>query len=781
MRFPPQFNFHSVSALALLIFFLTVPFNKSTAQSIQSVVNKGGPTLGYTLESGVNILTIKGQKFKDLNRNGKLDKYEDWRLPFDIRAKDLASKMSIDQIAGLMLYSLHQSIPAAPTGFMAGTYNGEIYQQGKLSPSALTDQQKQFLREDQVRHVLITSVLSPRVAAEWSNNVQSYVEGLGLGIPVNVSSDPRNTAIVTAEYNAGAGGAISLWPDGLAIGATFDPDVVKSFATIASREYRALGITTALSPQIDIGTEPRWYRIGSVFSESPALTTDMARSYVEGFQTSSGDKEINNGWGFESVNAMVKHWAAGGSEEGGRESHWAMGKFNVFPGDNFEAHLQPYVRGAFALHGGTRSASAVMPGYSISYNQDTHYQKNVGNGYSRYMITDLLRDKFRFDGVVCTDWGVTWNEGATPNTFAGKPWGEENLSISERHYKLLEAGVDQFGGNNDKKPVLEAYVMGVREQGEKYMRSRFERSAIRLLLNIFRTGLFENPYLNPAESEAIVGNPEFMKAGYQAQLKSIVMLKNEKNTLPVTNERTVYIPKRLSPATFDWWGVFHPAILDYPIDLKVVQHYFNITDDPSKADFAMVFIENPQSREEGYSSDDVRWGGNGYVPISLQYETYTAVDAREHSIAAGDPVIAPTVTNRSYKNKTSTSSNISDLLLVQDTYKAMNGKPLILVVKANKPMIFSEIEKYADAILLNFGVSNNAVLDISSGKYEPSGLLPLQMPIDMKTVELQDEDVPFDMIPYKDSKGHIYNFGYGLNWSGVIQDARTKEYVTGHK
>lgn len=746
------------------------------SQNIQTVTNSKGPVLGYSTDSGVKILTIGGNKFKDLNRNGKLDKYEDWRLPVEERAKDLASKMSVEQIAGLMLYSGHQSVPAPADGFRAGKYNGMFYKESGAKAFDLTDQQKKFLKEDNLRHVLVTTVESPEIAAKWSNNIQAFIEGLGLGIPSNNSTDPRHSATVTAEFNEGSGGQISLWPDGLAMGATFDPELVKKFGNIAAQEYRALGISTALSPQIDLGTEPRWYRIAYVFSESPDLTADMARGYIDGFQTTIGKSSAKNGWGNKSVNAMVKHWPGGGPEEGGRDGHWAMGKYAVYPGNNFQNHVKPFTEGAFKLSGGTKEAAAVMPYYTISFNQDTKNGENVGNGFSKYLITDLLREKYKYDGVVCTDWLITADEPNSPGGFAGKPWGVEKMSIAERHYKVLEAGVDQFGGNNDKGPVLEAYEMGVKEHGEKAYRAKFEQSAVRLLRNFFRTGLFENPYVNTEETNKIVGNPEFMKAGYDAQVKSIVMLKNKANVLPIKERKTVYIPKRYSPATFNWWGIFTEPSLKSPIDLDKVNKYYNVTEDPTKADFAIVFVQSPHSEEGGYSDVDAKEGGNGYVPISLQYQTYTATEAREKSIAAGDPVVAPTVHDRTFKNKTTTVTNSTDLLTIQNTYRAMNGKPVIVAVTASKPMIFNEFEKHAHGILMNFNVSNQAVIDIIAGKYEPSGLLPLQMPADMKTVETQKEDVPFDMIPHKDSEGNLYDFAFGLNWKGVIKDARTKAY-----
>ncbi len=739
------------------------------------VKNTNGPTLGYSSKSGIKILTVDGLSFKDLNRNGKLDKYEDWRLPVEERAKDLAKQMSVEQIAGLMLYSAHQAIPALSGPFGAGTYNGKHFKDGGIDPSEVTDQQKDFLLKDNLRHVLITSVQTPEVAARWNNNVQALVEGAGLGIPANNSSDPRHGTNSGVEYSAGAGGRISQWPDQLGLAATFDPGVIREFGHIASQEYRALGIATALSPQIDLGSEPRWVRINGTFGEDPQLDADMARAYVDGFQTSEGAAEIKDGWGFTSVNAMMKHWPGGGPEEGGRDAHFAYGKFAVYPGNNFDEHLVSFVDGALKLDGKTKMAAAVMPYYTISYGRDTKNKENDGNSYSKYLITDLLRTKYHYDGVVCTDWGVTADEGKKPDVFAGKSWGMETKTVAERHYKILMAGVDQFGGNNDSKPVLEAYQMGIKEHGEPFMRARFEQSAVRLLTNIFRTGLFENAYLNVEHSKATVGKPEFMTAGYNAQLKSIIMLKNSGNVLPLQKGKTVYVPKKYTPSMQGFFGPPSKEHWDEAVKPELLGRYFKSTEDPNKADYAIVFVSSP-SGGAGYSSDDVAKGGNGYVPITLQYGEYTATDARAHSIAAGDPV-EPGVDNRSYKGKTITAANYNDLKTIRETKAAMKGKPVIVVMTLSKPAIPAEFEKDANAIVADFGVQNQAILDILSGAVEPSGLLPFQMPANMKTVELQNEDIPHDMICYKDATGHTYDFGFGMNWKGVIHDARTAKYV----
>ncbi len=453
-------------------------WTESGEGTIKTINNPGGQTLGYSTTSGVRILTVDGLAFKDLNKNGKLDKYEDWRLPVAERAQDLASKLSIQQIAGLMLYSRHQSIPSGSRGFMAGTYNGKSFRESGAKASDLSDQQKEFLTKDNVRHILITTVESPEVSAEWNNNVQALVEGLGYGIPANNSSDPRHRTRADAEYNAGSGGSISMWPGSLGMAATFDPEVVYQFGQIASTEYRALGITTALSPQVDPATEPRWNRVNGTFGEDPALATDMARAYIDGFQTSEGNKEISGGWGYESVNAMAKHWPGGGTGEGGRDAHYAFGKYAVYPGHNFNGLMAPFIDGAFKLNGKTGTVAAIMPYYTISWDQDIKNHENVGNNYSSYIIGDLLRDKYHFDGVVCTDWSVTPDETKLDQFMSGKCWGVEKLTVPERHYKILMAGVDQFGGNNDVAPVLEAYKIGVKEHGEEFMRKRFEASAV---------------------------------------------------------------------------------------------------------------------------------------------------------------------------------------------------------------------------------------------------------------------------------------------------------------
>lgn len=740
---------YSILSLAVLPVLLLAGCSgnvKSTGgDGYVTVSQKNGPDLGYSPESGVTIIRKGALAFKDLNRNGLLDPYEDWRLPAAERAADLASRMDIDQISGLMLFSSHN----------------------EAKDTVITENQRRYLSEDNIRHILVTKVGSPYQAAKWSNDLQAYAESLPLGIPANNSSDPRNYTESDSEYNAGSGGDISHWPREIGLGATFDMDIIRRHGEIASKEYRALGITTALSPQIDLDTDPRWRRFHGTFSESPELNKDIARTYIDAFQTSTGDAEIKDGWGYESVNAMVKHWPGGGAAEGGRDSHFDFGKYAVFPGGNFEMHMYPFLEGAFKLDGPTGTASATMPFYTVAWGIDPSGE-NVGQNFSKYIINDLLRRKYAFEGVVCTDWGVT-KDCTDVGVHGGKPYGVEHLTVAERRKRAIEVGVDQFGGCDDKAPVLEAYGLLCAQYGEEKARARFEESARRLLVNIFRTGLFENPYLDPRESASIVGCDQFCKEGYEAQLKSVVMLKNHGKTLPVSRGAKVYVPMRQSPASADFWSKSHKKrSWGYLIDTALVARYYTIVDKPQDADFAIVAITSPEGNW-GYDKENHR-----YLPISLQYEDYVAVDARPVSIAGGGPLEKSA--NRSYRGRKEITYNRDDMLLVRKTHAEMKGKPVVVAVLAERPFIPAEIEPYCSAMLLSFGVSNQAILDLVSGAAEPYGLLPAQLPANMRTVELQYEDTPFDMECYVDGDGNTYDFAFGLDWNGVISDARTEKY-----
>lgn len=727
-------------------------YTTQTYDGYTLIRNPGGPTLGM---HQVNIKERDGLAFKNLSKDTALQPYEDWRLPAPVRAADLAKRLTVEQIAGLMLWSPHQMVPFLPGGPFKGHYGGGTFQPG-MDPAALTDEQKHFVENEKIRNILLTTTESAATAARWNNHLQALAEDSPLGIPVCISSDPRHAAgKKTAEF-AGTGKDVSRWPEGLGLAATFDPDLVKQFASIAAEEYRALGITQALGPQIDLATEPRWMRFEDTFGCNAAMTTAMAKAYCDGLQTTPSSPD---GWGSQSVAAMVKHWPGGGTGEGGRDAHYAYGKFAVFPGNNLADHMKPFTEGAFRLDGPTETAAAVMPYYTISWEQDTKYGENVGNSYSRFFIHDLLRQQENYDGVVCTDWGITDDPLGPIQSFRTRAHGVEHLTEVERYLLLMENGVDMFGGCCRKEPVLEAYRLGCEKHGKEIMDVKFRRSAGRILTLMLRLGLFENPYLNPEESAAIVGKPEFVQAGLEAQRKSVVLLKNQHNILPLKQGTKIYVPNRHVDAHLGFFCQPVPAQDLVPLTQAEVQGSFTLVDNPTDAEAAVVFVESPLCN--CYSAEDAAAGGNGYLPITLQYRPYTASTARKHSIAKGD--FRENNCDRSYFGKTNVSRNETDLDNILNARKAMGNKPIIVVMQIHNAPVVSEFEPQADGLIAHFGVENKVLLEILTGKSRPGGRLPLVMPKDMETVEQHCEDVANDMEAYVDTCGNVYCYGFGLD------------------
>lgn len=715
--------------------------------------NPQGPTLGM---GKLRIKEQGGLAFKDLSGAESLLPYEDWRLSYEERAADLASRLSPEQIAGLMLWSPHQMVPFLPGMPFIGHYNGGEYLPGTTDPAALTDEQLRFVREEQIRNILLTVTESAETAARWNNNLQKLAEDSPFGIPVCISSDPRHAAGKKGAEFSGTGKEVSRWPEGMGMAATFDVALMQEFAQTIAKEYRALGITQALGPQIDLATEPRWMRFEDTFGSHRDMTTALAKAYCDGLQTTQGEPD---GWGKDSVAAMVKHWPGGATGESGRDAHYAYGKYAVFPGNRLADHLKPFTEGAFRLEK-TGKAAAVMPYYTISYDQDKHYGENVGNSYSRYLIHDLLRTQEGYDGVVCTDWGITDDPLSPIDGFGTRAHGVEHLTEAERYLKILSNGVDMFGGCSRKEPVLQAYRLGCREIGEEAMLARFRRSAARILTLMFRVGLFDNPYLDPEESAKTVGAPAFVEAGRDAQRRSAVLLKNKGGVLPLKKGCRLYVPSRHTDAHMSFFRTPVPAQDIIPLTNEEAAPWFTLVSDPRDADAALVFAESPLC--DCYSVEDAATGGNGYLPITLQYRPYTAHAAREHSIAKGD--FREGDCDRSYRGKTNTAYNASDLDNILATRKVMGNKPVIVVLQLHNPAVVGEFEPAADGIVAHFGIENAIVMELLAGDAAPGGRLPVYMPANMETLETHSEDVADDFQVYQDECGNRYTYGFGLSY-----------------
>ena len=714
---------------------------------------------------------------------------------------------------------------------------------GPQEDGSYSELQEKSVVENNQRTILMRGTSEASVITAWINNLQALAEAQPLGIPMNFSSDPRNkatdieTSVGTTEYGA-------CWPTNLAIGATFNPDYAFLAGQTEAVEYRASGINIALGPQVDLATDPRWRRFSGTWGENSSLTSDMAVNYVSALQStwdSVGLDAEDLGWGADSAIAMVKHFPGDGAGEAGRESHQNNGKYCVYPGHNMEEHYSVFAS-VFNLDTKTESAAAVMPSYSIAYDENGPIGEAVASGYSTYKLQDLLRDKLEFDGVVCTDWCITQDYWT--------PWGVENLTLPERYVKALEAGTMQFGGDDYLAPLMDAYEIGAiantqREEEASFIRPEKEASdghemydeiyygnAEKILYNMFITGVFENPYVTAERAAAVMTDREAAELAYEAQLDSVILLKNDGNVLGEAGEekKTVYMPMIINTSSedvitdssaahenADWSHVgfedmtFSGAI-SYSFDWDLANEYFNVVTDEIRegadlsqlteediirrsdftgVDFALVEADAPCFMGRGYDASRVDLDNsdgvidNGYYPISLIYEDYTAdpdvvrekpiaVDPNEEVewIAAGGEAGK----SRYYGGKT-TEGDTTALDLILSTKENIGDLPLVLYVSASNPFCLYEFEEQTDAIVLGLGVSARAVLDNISGNHEFCGLLPMQLPASMDTVETQFEDVPFDMECHVDTCGNVYDFAYGLNWSGKIEDERVAKYT----
>ena len=735
------------------------------------VINEGGPTLGFSPESGVHILEDDGYAFKDLNRNGVLDPYEDWRLPVEERVRDLVSKMDLDSKLGLSLHDgMFTVMSMTPEALEKNPFlKAKLALQGQKpedlansDPRLPTDYHKELIYKDGMRFYIMGAIECPEYAAEFNNNFQKMAEGHKMGIPVFFSTNPR--AFKDAHSDT-ADRDVSNWPSNLGLGATFDPAVAKEMAEHISKEYRALGITLELGPQVDLASDPRWSRMSATYGGDEKLNADLGRAVCDGFQTSEG---VEGGWGTDSVLAMPKHWP-GSTGEGGRESHGDHGKYTVYPGGNLHKHTYPWTEGAFKLEGPTEQCGAVMSCYDALWDVGGDEAETVGASFHKYIIENTLRKEHGFKGFVCTDFWIT---GARAPGRASRDrvssWGVQELTPEERALREWEAGVDQCGGTNEIEIMQDAYKLALKKHGENWANRRIDKLAERILTFGFRVGAFENPYADPAYAESFVGRAEARERGMAAHRKSVVLLKN-KGVLPVAKSGKVYIADKFSGGIPDRAGNVAPVKSGPAIDPALAETYVTLAGTPEEADCAVVFMDSPKSGD-GYDKKEKK-----FIPISLQYNDYTAHTAREQSIA-GDYVDG-VKENRSYRGESTRTYNKYDLDNLIAVREKMGDKPVIAVLRCTNPVVPAELEPLCDAVLVIFtGTPDAVVLEAVTGAFEPTGLLPFQMPAGMEAVEAHLEDTPRDIAPYVDSEGHAWDFAYGLNWSGIIDDERVRKY-----
>ncbi len=661
----------------LVISFSYMLIPQLIAQPINIAKNKQSntiqPFLGYR---SAKLIIQNGWSFKDLNRNGKLDKYEDWRLPIETRTNDLLSKMSLEDKVGFMLIStsrlktersIQLNAPTNNSNAASSDLNEEDQVQANnmftrkplpvpmMSSVGATKAVTQF----HLRHFIFRANVSARITAEWTNKLQKICESDGLGIPAIIASNPRNHITKDASIGLSVGATtFSTWPGELGLSAMRDLKLVREFAAIARQEWAAVGLRKGYMYMADLSTEPRWQRIEGTFGENAEWVAKMITEIVLGFQ---GSKLSTT-----SIAMTTKHFPGGGAGVGGQDPHFEWGKYEHFPGNMFQNNLIPFKA---AIKAGT---SAIMPYYSIP--KDTKYQQ-IAYAYNKAVIKDLLRDSLGFKGIVNSDTGP----------IEMMPWGAEDLTIVERYKKALEAGVNLFSGTGDPTKLLETVRSGTVDL------ELIDNSVYRLLMEKFSLGLFENPYVDEDAAEKIVGNKSFQAKADLAMRKSIVLLRNDQNKLPLKAKTKIYFEsyfQRRGAASAS--NVYKDKNDNY--DIEFVQT-------PEEADQILLWI-TPGSKSL-FESD-------------------------------GSPIYL------------SLSKNTVDINYIN---KLTAKKPTVLVINYTNPWVIDEIynnqtKDRFTAVIASFGTTTEAILDVVTGKFNPSGKMPFTTPIAEDAVSKQLSDIP---------------------------------------
>lgn len=506
----------------------------------------------------VTRTTEDGFAYRDLNHNGVLDIYEDSRQPVERRVEDLLNQMTVEEKAGLLFSPQMNAVPGEKIALRGGAVFGgdAVYQLWKRHINAFC----------------AMGDLSPSEFARWNNALQKAAEMSRLGIPVTISSDPRNVYGKDADFlTAQKGIGISLWPCPLGFGAANDEKLVEEFGRITAQELRAMGIHLCISPVADTATEPRWPRVNETFGEDAERNGRLSAAFIRGMQGEKLDKN--------HVACCVKHFPGGGPQKDGEDPHFTFGKDQVYPGGNFKYHLRPFET---ALEAG---AACVMPYYGKPVGLPG--VEAVGFNFNREITRDLLRGQMKYDGIVYTDYTII--DGLRLfglRLFPGRAWGLEHLNTAERLERVMEASADFIGGECCSQKLAKLVRKG------KIPVSRLNDSCRRVLAMKFNLGLFDDPYVDVDRAKTVCGQQAFIRAGEEAMRRSVVLLKKE--GLPLQKGLKIY---------------------NEGFPEEIYRDYATLTATPQEADAAIIWLDAPHYPDNRDPMTIVMQGGSlGLTP-----------------------------------------------------------------------------------------------------------------------------------------------------------------------
>ncbi|WP_138420104.1 S-layer homology domain-containing protein [Aquibacillus sediminis] len=544
------------------------------------------------------LLTVEGKKFRDANADGDLDPYEDWRLPVDERVADLVERMSIEQKSGLMLINTHQMIEDRENG---------VY---------VEDNDPMIVDKD-MRYVIFRQTPNLGLVANYNNQLQKLAEEQPLGIPVVITSNPRNHASTDYTNIGEAEGQHTYWPGPLGFSADGDAEKVKEFAELAAKEWRAAGIRKIYGYTADIGTDPLWARIEDTFGENPEVAGDMIYNIVKGFQ---GDELTSDG-----VAITVKHFPGGGARDDGTDPHFENGNFNPYPteGSLLKYHIPPFERAVEA------GVSSVMPYYAypsnVSADQGLEWYKQTQQfeeiGFTlNDGILGFLRDGLGFKGYVNSDTGAVGNNA----------WGAEALEAHERVAKAIHAGTDIMSGNDDPSLLIQAVEEGLLTE------EVVNESVSFLLKEMMNLGLFEDPYVDPQHAIDVVADQEAHDLAYEAHQKSVVLLRNDEvngdKLLPLTDEKIEDVKLYVEAFESDEEGNATETIRN---QIKAYDNAITVVDDLNEATHAFISVKPVQSN----------WDNNPHIMV----DEVTGIENVDRIVEIQKKV--PTITSVNFTNQ----------------------------------------------------------------------------------------------------------------------------------
>lgn len=688
--------------------------------------NENGPTIGVTT---CGVIVKDGLFFKDMDNDGVLSPYEDWRLDNETRAKDMVAHLPLKQQAGLVLNTLWNT-PLSMTREGAKDENGNIvpskifkrYDPSEPIPKGILPGLDNRVDDGQVLEQKLTAGVyrgemraEAGVAALYHNLGTQYVEYEacqgGVAIPYSLHTNPINIG----------------YPDFLGMGAAClgdgNFDMVYDMAETDRKMMSACGLNIMYGPQVDVSTDPRWPRNSGTYGERPDITAGITRELVRGYQ--NGEDGLKKG----SIVLTVKHFPGDGPAENGFEPHLPIGQWRLYPteGSMEKYHLPPF-QAAFDM-----KASAIMPDYSRvgtdGRSKPQYYRgkltstEQVGSTYSKELITDLARDTMGFTGYVNSDSGITTTQ----------IYGVEHLSVPERYAKAISAGTDVIGGNYDAENIVKAVEDGFLPKAD------LDRANYRRLLAMFYQGRVDNPYLDPDEADRVrAENFEgAKKAAYKACQKEVVLAKNHGGVLPMVKGKKVYI------AVFS--GEDAGAALAQMMGAGVAGE-----DDNEKLRAQLAELLKAKGYEIVGTPEECDYA---YLHVWPKQNNIVFVQRAMPVLELVDNVLYEEREVNKSQKKTgkmipiSTLRGVGQIPTIAEKVHAHGGKVIATCVVCN-PWILDKLEPYCDGLTFQYTVSpvamGNALgaqMDVLSGEFNPTGKMSLTMVSSLDVIAITEKEI----------------------------------------